>query len=102
TRRMHLIVVRRDLTGFRHLHPRMSADGTWSAPLRLGAPGAYRVFADFVHDGEPTTLAGDLNVDGPARFRALPAPAGVARADGGYAVRLDAGDVRAGEEADLR
>src|SRR4051812_49912430 len=30
TRRMHLIVARRDLTGFQHLHPRMAADGTWS------------------------------------------------------------------------
>ena len=36
TKRMHLIVARRDLTGFQHLHPTMAADGTWSAPLRLG------------------------------------------------------------------
>jgi hypothetical protein len=34
TKRMHLIVARRDLTGFQHLHPTMAADGTWSAPLR--------------------------------------------------------------------
>lgn len=27
---LHLIVVRRDLTAFEHLHPRRSAEGTWS------------------------------------------------------------------------
>ena len=29
-RRLHLILVRRDLTGYQHLHPAMAADGTWS------------------------------------------------------------------------
>src|SRR5436190_329868 len=37
TKRMHLIVVRRDLSGFQHLHPRMTEDGEWTAPLRLDA-----------------------------------------------------------------
>src|SRR5215207_5143685 len=32
-RRMHLIVVRRDGTAFRHLHPEMDAVGTWSLPI---------------------------------------------------------------------
>ena len=50
---MHLIVVRRDLTGFQHLHPTQRADGTWTTPLRLDEAGSYRVFADFSHDGEP-------------------------------------------------
>lgn len=64
--RMHIIVVRRDLTGFQHRHPRMAADGTWTAPLRVAAPGSYRMFADFTRNGKATTLAGDLDVDGPA------------------------------------
>ena len=34
-KRMHLIVVRRDLTGFQHLHPTLAADGTWSTPVTL-------------------------------------------------------------------
>src|SRR5215207_2431412 len=50
-RRMHAIVVRRDLTGFQRVHPHMAADGTWSVPLRLGAPGSYRLYADFAHGG---------------------------------------------------
>ena len=47
TKRMHFIVVRRDMTGFQHLHPTQRADGTWSVPVTLPDAGSYRVFADF-------------------------------------------------------
>src|SRR5216117_477341 len=30
---MHLVVARRDLSNFRHVHPTMAADGTWRIPL---------------------------------------------------------------------
>ena len=93
TKRMHMIVVRRDLTGFQHLHPRMAGDGTWSTPLRLDEAGSYRVFADFGHDDEPYTLASDLRVDGSAKLEPLPRPAQTAKSDGGYDVALEsAGD----------
>ena len=69
TKRMHLIVVRRDGRGFQHLHPTLGADGTWSAPITLPDAGAYRVFADFQRDGEAHTLAADLTVDGDAALR---------------------------------
>ena len=75
TKRMHLIVARRDLTGFQHLHPEQRADGAWETPVQIPDAGSYRVFADFVRDGEPQTLASDLRVDGAADLRALPAPA---------------------------
>lgn len=87
-RRMHLIVVRRDLTGFQHLHPEQAADGTWSTRLRLDDAGSYRLFADFSRGGEPHTLAGDLRVDGSANLRALPPAAPVATTEDGYEVRL--------------
>jgi hypothetical protein len=102
TKRMHLIVARRDLTGFQHLHPTMAPDGTWTAPLRLPAAGSYRLFADFSRDATPTTLAGDLRVNGAADLRPLPAPARTATSDGGYAVRLQGGAARAGQETTLR
>jgi hypothetical protein len=102
TRRMHLILARRDLTGFQHLHPRQARDGSWSARVRLAAAGSYRMFADFSHAGRPETLASDLRVDGSARLEPLPAPAASAISDGGYAVRLEAGRARAGRESDLR
>jgi hypothetical protein len=100
-KRMHLIVVRRDLTGFQHLHPTQAADGSWTAPVTLPDSGSYRVFADFTHAGEAHTLASDLRVDGPAELAPLPDPATTAVSDGGYDVRLTAGAARAGEEARL-
>lgn len=101
-RRMHAIVVRRDLSGFRHVHPRMAADGTWSVPLRLDEAGSHRVYADFTRDGEPHTLAADLRVDGDADLRPLPAPAGRAVSDVGDDVTLDASGLRANRETTLR
>ena len=86
---MHLIVARRDLTGFQHLHPTQGADGAWSANVRLDDPGSYRMFADFSHEETPRTLAADLRVDGAADLRPLPAPSTTATSDGGYDVRLD-------------
>ena len=101
-RRMHLILARRDLSGFQHLHPEQGEDGEWSADVKLDDAGSYRLFADFAHEGEPYTLASDLRVDGAADLRPLPEPATRAVSDGGYDVRLTAGDVHPGEEADLR
>ena len=88
-RRMHLIVVRRDLTGYQHLHPAQTRDGTWTTPLRLPAAGAYRAFADFRAGGRRRTLGVDLLAAGTFAPRALPAPAMTARTDG-YDVGLHA------------
>jgi hypothetical protein len=101
TKRMHLIVVRRDLTGFQHLHPRMDGDGTWSSPLRLEEPGAYRVFADFSHDGQATTLGGEIQAPGRADFESLPAPAATGRSEGGFDIRLATDHIEAGQAAEL-
>ena len=97
---MHLIVVRRDLTGFQHLHPTMNADGTWAVPVTLPEAGSYRVFADFKHDGTAQTLGSDLAVDGKASYRALPAQGSQARTDG-YEVELAGGTSSAGAESEL-
>jgi hypothetical protein len=101
-RKMHFIVVRRDGQGFQHLHPSMAADGTWHVRLTLPDAGSYRVFADFKRGGSAETLAADLDVDGNADYRPLPAPATSADTGDGYRVRLDRGPVAAGREADLR
>lgn len=63
-RRLHLIVVRRDLGVFRHLHPRLGANGRWTIPLTLPAGGVYRAFADFTVAGERRTLGVDLFAGG--------------------------------------
>jgi hypothetical protein len=102
TKRMHVIVARRDLTGFQHLHPVQRPDGSWSTPVRIADPGAYRMFADFSHDETPVTLGADLAVDGAATEHPLPAPAPVATSDGGDQVQLQAAGVHPGREATLR
>jgi hypothetical protein len=101
-KRMHLIVARRDLTGFQHLHPEQSDDGSWTVPLRLPQAGSYRAFADFTRQGEAYTLAADLRVDGSADLEPLPPSTPTSTSDGGYAVRVDRGHVHPGEEAELR
>jgi hypothetical protein len=100
-RRLHLIVVRRDGTEFRHLHPEMDASGTWSVPIRFGEAGVYRAFADFSVEGGQHTLAGDLFVSGGEfESRPFPAPQPVDATDG-FEVRLQAGEPVAGEPASL-
>jgi hypothetical protein len=99
-RRMHLIVVRRDLTGFQHLHPEQRPDGSWAVPLLLAEPGTYRAFADFSSRGRTGVLAFDLHVPGAYAPAALP-PVAEAEAAGPYTVALEPLDVSAGEQATL-
>jgi hypothetical protein len=100
TKRMHFIVVRRDMTGFQHLHPTENANGTWSVPVTLPEAGSYRVFADFSVGEKPYTLADDITVDGSVRSQALPAPAKSFDVDGLH-VSLTEGATKAGTESEL-
>ncbi|MEH0981931.1 hypothetical protein [Micromonospora sp. CPCC 205556] len=87
-KRMHLIVARRDLSGFRHVHPELDADGTWRVESPLGGPGLWRAFADFTPTGgQPLTLGVDVAVPGRLDPRPLPAPATSTTVDG-YTVTL--------------
>jgi hypothetical protein len=87
---LHLILVRRDLSGFQHLHPELGPDGVWETPVRVPAAGQYRVFADFQPAGraEPLTLGADLPA--PGRYEPVPLPAASRTATvDGYTVTLD-------------
>jgi hypothetical protein len=92
-------VVRRDTTGYTHVHPQMAADGTWSVPLSLNAAGSYRAFADFKPTGgEAVTLGVDLAAPGeytPVEHQ----PSRTAQVDG-YQVDL-AGDLVPGQASPL-
>jgi hypothetical protein len=98
---LHLIVVRRDLSGFQHVHPRLAPDGTWTIPLRVAAPGQHRVLADFQPAGrdENLTLGVDVPAAGLYRPVELPPPARTATVDG-YTVSL-AGDLVPGTASKL-
>jgi hypothetical protein len=96
---LHLIAVRRDFSGFQHVHPVRAEDGTWSVPLDLTA-GQWRLFADFkASAGEAITLGNDLAVRGTYQPVASTADTRTATVDG-YTVTLD-GDLTAGAEAEL-
>jgi len=98
---LHLIVVRRDLATYEHLHPVMAADGTWSATADLAEAGTYRVFADFrpATETEGLTLGQDLFVAGPYEPETLP-PAATTSTVSPYEVSLD-GHLVAGQTSRL-
>lgn len=99
-KKLHFIVVSRDLTTFRHLHPVEAGDGVWSLRLTLKDPGAYRAFADFVPTGGTgLTLGTDLLVAGDYEPRALPEAGSTATVDG-YTVSL-AGNLIPGQASKL-
>ena len=97
-KQLHLIVVRRDMVGFQHVHPVLDGGGNWSVPLNLTRAGDYRVFADLIPEGgEALTLGADLHVAGDYRPQPLPVPATTARvAD--YTVTL-AGELVPGQSS---
>ena len=98
-KKLHLIAVRRDFTGFQHVHPEMAPDGTWTTALDLTA-GQWRLFADFKATGaEAITLGNDLAVRGSYEPAPPVADSHTTSVDG-YTVTLD-GDLAAGSEAKL-
>src|SRR3954449_7393293 len=97
---LHLIAVRRDLTGYQHVHPELAADGTWTIPLDLTA-GTWRLFADFDPAGDDAALVlgADVAVAGEYAPQPLPQPSTTAEVDG-YTVTLD-GQMVPGQESEL-
>ncbi|WP_329106101.1 hypothetical protein OG792_34560 [Micromonospora sp. NBC_01699] len=90
-RDLHLIVVRRDLSGFRHVHPRMAGDGTWTVALTIDAPGQIRLIADFQPAGHPDNITLGVDVPAPGDYRPVPLPVTgrSALVGDGYTVTLD-------------
>jgi hypothetical protein len=87
---LHLVLVRRDMTGFQHVHPVLGEGGLWSVPLKVGAPGPYRVFADFKPAGraEGLILGADATAPGGYQPAPLENPSGTTTS-GEYTVTLD-------------
>ncbi|MGI5166206.1 hypothetical protein ACQEU3_17790 [Spirillospora sp. CA-253888] len=100
-KKLHLIVARRDLSGFQHLHPVETGGGVWSMPLTLPSAGAYRFFTDVQPAGakKQLTLGTDVVAPGDYRPEALPKAERVAEVDG-YEVRLN-GDLVPGRTSKL-
>ncbi|WOF23375.1 heavy-metal-associated domain-containing protein [Microbacterium betulae] len=98
---LHLVVVRGDGAEFRHVHPEIGADGTWSLPWTWEAAGGYRVFADFVPaaQDESITLTSTLQVAGDFVPQEIAGEVREASVDG-YDVTLE-GELRVGASSDL-
>ncbi len=100
TKQMHVIVVRKDLAYFQHVHPQFDeATGVFTFnDLTLPADGLYRIFADFAPMGGqkdptgmplPVTLSEDVSVGSGANY--TPQPIGTqerSKTFGGYTVAL--------------
>lgn len=98
-KKLHLIAVRRDFSGFQHVHPRLDANGTWRIELDL-TPGRWRLFADFkATAAEPLTLGADLSVPGTVSPAARAVQTRLAQVDG-YTLTL-AGDPAPGSGTHL-
>lgn len=100
-KRLHLIIARRDLSGFQHLHPRDAGGGVWSIPLTLPKPGVYRFFTDIKPEGAKNRLTLGTDIVAPGDFTPEPLPKAeqVATVDG-YEVRL-AGSLTPGRSSKL-
>ncbi|MFI5938938.1 hypothetical protein ACIBCB_01515 [Streptomyces uncialis] len=97
---LHLIAVRRDTTGFQHVHPVRDGSGTWSVELAL-EPGAWRLFADIHPTGHDGTMTLGIDVSVAGRYDPQPISEDTRTARvGEYTVTLD-GELVPGEASDL-
>ncbi|MEV4020317.1 hypothetical protein AB0J35_58550 [Nonomuraea angiospora] len=99
-KKLHFIVVSRDLGSFQHLHPTQAGDGVWSVKLTFPTAGTYRAFADFAPTGgSALTLGTDVLVAGDYEPKELPNVSRTAEVDG-YEVALD-GELTPGQASKL-
>jgi hypothetical protein len=89
TKKLHLIVVRSDLTGYQHLHPDLASDGTWSVPVGFVSAGRWHIIADVTPvSGTRVVLGVDATIAGASSDRPLPASTQTTTVDG-FDVMLD-------------
>ena len=51
TKKMHLIVVKNDLSWFNHIHPQFKGDGKFVVTTALPTAGTYKIYADYTVKG---------------------------------------------------
>ncbi|MFD8938806.1 hypothetical protein ACFV0R_26770 [Streptomyces sp. NPDC059578] len=97
---LHLIVVRRDTTGFQHVHPVRDEKGTWSVDVTL-VPGDWRFFADIHPAGHEGTLTLGIDASVAGQYDPQPLPEDTRTAHiGEYSVTLG-GELEPGGASDL-
>ena len=70
---MHVVAIRRDLSGYQHIYPEQGKGASWWAVLNL-TPGPWRLIAEFrpAALGRVVVLGADLTISGEYRPRPLP------------------------------
>lgn len=86
TKKMHVYLVTSDLAVYRHLHPTMAADGTWSGEVTLPQDGRYRLVTEFVTRGDggvkdQLLLGAESTVGAPVARTPVPPPTTEGTAD---------------------
>lgn len=73
--KLHVVLIRPDLSGFQHLHPEITADGSFVVPI--GDPGKWHIVVDAQPAGAtgPVVLATNVDDEVPVDTVKLPAPA---------------------------
>lgn len=87
TKDMHVYVVSTDLSVYRHVHPTMAADGTWTGNLTVPREGRYRLITEFTArdeggNGDQLVLGVERTVGAPGKDIAVPAPSTESTTDG--------------------
>lgn len=87
TKDMHVYAVSTDLSVYRHVHPTMSASGTWTGTLTVPREGRYRLIAEFTARGEggradQVVLGVDRTVGTPGKEVPVPAASTESTTDG--------------------
>ncbi len=103
-KKLHLLMVSKDLSWFAHEHPELQADGTMKLDFTFPSGGPYSLYADF----RPTGAAGQvvqkpIDVKGPARALVALTVDDLAKAKtiAGHQVRLKASSLTAGDSVRL-
>lgn len=75
-KQMHVMVVRKDLSYFQHIHPTLDTKtGIWTLDkLTIPTDGPYRLFADFTQRGDknPITIYEDLSIGDMTKYKKQP------------------------------
>jgi hypothetical protein len=88
TKKLHLIVVRSDLTGYQHIHPDINANGLWTVPFELPRAGRWHLIADVTPvEGERIVLGTDIRIAGGGDDQPLPVASTAVDVDG-YTVTM--------------
>lgn len=94
-KKMHLLMVRDDMTGYQHLHPER-ADGKWVVTADVAEAGDYQLYVDIEPvEEKPVVLRVPVSIGGKSSVKAFPVPNDDLSAEAeGYRVTLAADDLR--------